>query len=80
MMTRWPGWMASLWIWSESVPYSRSYLMVSGFGGELAGLAHGDEAGVQAIGERGAEDEAAGLDAEDEIDVLADVVLRRRRR
>src|SRR5579875_3701375 len=44
-------------------------------GGELLRLAHGDEAGVQAVSQRRAEDEAAGLDAENEIDVFADVVL-----
>ena len=43
-------------------------------GGELFGLADGDEAGVEAVGEGGAEDEAAGLDAEDEVDFAADVV------
>src|SRR5579875_1698773 len=48
-------------------------VVLYGFGGsgELAGLADGDEAGVEAVGERGAEDEAAGFDAEDEVDVLA---------
>jgi len=43
-------------------------------GGEFFGLADRDEAGVEAVGERGAEDEAAGFDAEDHVDVFADVV------
>jgi hypothetical protein len=43
-------------------------------GGELARLAHGDEAGVEAVGEGGSEDEAAGLNAEDEVDVFFDVI------
>src|SRR5579862_8366363 len=38
------------------------------FGGELADFADGNESGVEAVGERGGEDEAAGLHAEDEID------------
>jgi len=42
--------------------------------GKLAGLAHGDKAGVEAIGEGGAEDEAARLNAEDQIDLVFDVV------
>src|SRR6185312_3576747 len=47
-----------------------------GGGGELSGLAHRNESGVEAVGQGGAEDEAARFDAEDEVDVLADVVLR----
>ena len=43
-------------------------------GGELFGLADGDEAGVEAVGDGGGEDEAAGLGAEDDVDVLPDVV------
>jgi hypothetical protein len=42
--------------------------------GELARLAHGDEAGVEAVGERGAEDESARLDAEDEVDFAFEIV------
>jgi hypothetical protein len=38
--------------------------------GQLLGLAHGDEAGVEAVGQRGAEDEAARLDAQDQVDFL----------
>ena len=41
---------------------------------ELAGLADRDEAGVEPVGESGAKDEAASLDAEDEVDLLFDVV------
>jgi hypothetical protein len=53
-------------------------IVLDGFsgGGELAGFADGDKAGVEAVGERGAEDKAAGFDAEDDVYVLADVVLR----
>jgi hypothetical protein len=36
--------------------------------GQLARLANGNEAGVEPIGQRGAEDESAGLNAENEID------------
>ena len=43
--------------------------------GQLAGLAHGHEARVEARGERAAEDEAARLDADDGVDVLADEAL-----
>src|SRR5262249_47706843 len=42
---------------------------------ELAGLAHRDEARVQPRRERAAEDEAARLDAHDDVDVLADEAL-----
>ncbi len=35
---------------------------------ELAGLAHRDEGGADAIGDRRAGDEAAGLDADDAVD------------
>jgi hypothetical protein len=38
--------------------------------GELARLAHGDEAGIEAVGQSGAEDESARLNAEDEIDLV----------
>lgn len=37
--------------------------------GQLARLAHGDKAGVEAVGERRAEDEAARFNAENEIDL-----------
>ena len=76
--TRWPGWMASRWISSESVAVLQVVADAGGWRGELLGLAHGDEAGVEAVGQRGAEDEAARLDAEDQVDLLADVVLRQR--
>ena len=46
--------------------------------GELAGLAYGNEAGVEAVSEGGAEDEAAGFDAEDEVDFAGNVVSRER--
>jgi len=44
-----------------------------GFGGELAGLADGDEAGGEGLRDGGAEDEAAGLGADDEVYMLAAV-------
>ena len=47
-------------------------------GGELARLARGDEARVEARRERAAEDEAARLDADDDVDVLADEALGER--
>jgi hypothetical protein len=43
---------------------------------KLFGFTHRYEAGVEAVGEGGAEDEAAGLDAKDEVDFFIDVVLR----
>ena len=43
-------------------------------GGKLFGLADGDEAGIKAVSERGSKDEAAGFNAEDEIDLLLEVV------
>ena len=70
--------MASRWISRAVGAVLEVVADARGFGGQLLGLAHGDEAGVQAVGERGAEDEAAGLDAEDEVDVLADVVRGQR--
>ena len=44
-------------------------------GRQLPGLSRGDEARVEPRGERAAEDEAAGLDADDDVDVLADEAL-----
>ena len=44
-------------------------------GGQLPRLSHRDEARVEARGERAAEDEAARLDADDRVDVLADEAL-----
>ena len=41
------------------------------FVGELAGLADEDEAGAEAAGDGGAEDEAAAFGADDEVDILA---------
>lgn len=46
-----------------------------GFGGEFLGLAHGDEAGAEAVGEGGGEDEAARLDSCDHIDFVTLVVI-----
>ena len=43
--------------------------------GSFFRLAHGDEAGVEAIGESRAKDKSASLDAEHEVDFPADVVL-----
>src|SRR5215204_4536794 len=37
--------------------------------GQLAGLADGEEAGPEVVGHRGGQDEAAGLDADDLVDV-----------
>ena len=42
-------------------------------GRQLAQLAHRHEAGVELVGHRGAEDEAARLHADDEVDLLAGV-------
>jgi len=44
--------------------------------GELARLAHGHKAGVEAVGQGGSEDEAAGLDAKDQVNVVRDIVRR----
>src|SRR4030095_6990815 len=46
--------------------------------GQLLGFADGDKAGVQPIRERRTEDETTGLDADDEVDLLLDVVLAER--
>ena len=43
-------------------------------GGKLFRLAYGDEAGIEAVSERGTKDEAAGFNAKDEIDLLLEVV------
>jgi len=42
--------------------------------GKFAGLADGNKPGVEPIGEGRAEDESAGLDAEDEVDALLEIV------
>jgi hypothetical protein len=39
-------------------------------GGELAKLAHGHESGLELVGHRGAEDEAARFHAHDDVDLL----------
>src|SRR4029450_783347 len=39
--------------------------------GQLAGLAHGDEAGAEVVGDRRGQDEPAGLDADHLVDVAA---------
>jgi len=46
-----------------------------GFRGEFFGFANGDETGVEAIGEGGREDEAAGFDSGDDVDFVAVVVF-----
>ena len=75
MMTFWPG--DRVFVDFERV---LSVLEVVGhagdFGGKLLGLAHGNEAGVKAIGKRGSEDESAGFDAEDEVNLAADEAMR----
>ena len=53
------------WTSSESVPYSRSYRDRGRLPRQLAGLARGNEAGAELVGERAAEDEAARLGAHD---------------
>src|SRR6266852_8652208 len=45
------------------------------FCGELFGFAHGDEAGAEAVSERGSEDESAGFDSGNDIDLVAVVVF-----
>ena len=45
------------------------------FGGQLLRLAHRHEAGAERVGERRGEDEAAGFDAEDDIDLRIAVVV-----
>src|SRR5437588_1531679 len=46
-----------------------------GLAGQLAQLAHRDKAGTEKIGDRAAEDEAAGLDTGDLVDLLVTVRL-----
>src|SRR5699024_3087299 len=43
-----------------------------GLSRQLPGLAHGDEAGADLVGQRGAEHEAARLGADDDVDVLGE--------
>ena len=45
------------------------------FGRQLLWFANRDEAGVQPIRQRGTKDESARLDAQDQLDVVVDVVL-----
>ena len=80
MSTRSPGWMASRWISSLSVPYSSCVLLAGHGPRQLAGLAHRDEGGADAIGDRRGEDEAAGLDADDPVDADAVEAADRARR
>src|SRR6185437_13001478 len=49
-----------------------------GLRGQLLRLAHWNEAGVQAISQRRPEDKAARLNAEDQVDVLLNVVRGQR--
>ena len=53
----------------RSVPYSSCVVVPYGLGGQLAFLADRDEALVQRVGQRRAEDEAARLDAGDLVDL-----------
>ena len=75
MSTFWPGWIASRWISSVFEPYSRAYSTVMRLGRQLAQLAHRHEARVELVRHRGAEDEAARLHADDDVDLLARVRL-----
>ena len=46
--------------------------------GQFVRLAHGHKAGVEPVGQGGAKDKAAGLDAEDEVDLAREIVRRQR--
>ena len=45
---------------------------------KLSGFAHGNEAGIQTIGESWTENKAAGFHAEDQVNILLQVVLGKR--
>jgi hypothetical protein len=66
--TRSPGWIASRWISSLSVPYSSSYSSRATAHGSLPALRTGHEPGTQPVGDRRGEDEPARLDADDPVD------------
>ena len=57
------------------MPYSRSYSAEIVVVRQLAGLARADEAGAEAVGDGGAEDEPARLRPQHDVDVLAGAVL-----
>ena len=61
--------MASRWISSLSEPYSSCVLLAHDRPGQLAGLAHRHERRPEVVGDGGGEDEAAGLDADDAVDL-----------
>ena len=56
--TRWPGLIASSWIASASRPYSSSYSTSIVLPGSLPSLRTGNEARLQLMRDRSAEDEA----------------------
>ena len=61
--TFWPGWIASRWISSVFEPYSSAYSTVIVSAGSLPSLRTGTRPGVELVGHRRAEDEAARLHA-----------------
>ena len=63
------GWIASRWISSLSVPYSSWYSSRTTAHGSLPALRTGTNAGAEPVGDRRGEDEPAGLDADDPVDV-----------
>ena len=67
--TRSSGWMASRWISSLSRAVLQLVLLADDGPRQLAGLAHRHERGAEAVGDRRGEDEAAGLDADDAVDL-----------
>ena len=65
-----PGWIASRWISSVFEPYSSAY-STDRLGRQLAQLPHRDQPGVELVGHRRAEDEAARLHPDHDVDLLA---------
>ena len=73
--TFWPGLIASRWISSVFEPYSSAYSTVSVSAGSLPSLRTGTRPALEQVGHRGAEDEAARLHADDDVDPLVLVRL-----
>ena len=67
-----PGSMASSWTSSASLPYSSSYDSEMVVKGSLPGLRAQTKPAFKRVGEGGAQDEAARLGAQDDVDVAAD--------
>ena len=72
------GRMASSWISTASVPYSRLYSRRTVFAGSLPGLRAGTKPAFNSSAMAGPEDEAAGFDAHDQVHRRLGIVARHR--